>query len=109
DAKAWVVHLACTKPVEHGYAAELWTYRQLAEHVRAHCLAAGHPSLARSSKSAIHNILAEHPVRPHKIDYYLERRDPDFELKMAQVLVVYHEVQTINGVQSQDAHRAHTT
>jgi len=25
DAKAWVVHLACCKPKELGYAAELWT------------------------------------------------------------------------------------
>ena len=24
-AKAWVVHLACTKPKDLGYAAELWT------------------------------------------------------------------------------------
>src|SRR5215472_554137 len=25
DAKAWVVHVACSKPKEFGYAAELWT------------------------------------------------------------------------------------
>ena len=25
EAKAWVIHLACTKPTAHGYAAELWT------------------------------------------------------------------------------------
>lgn len=25
DAKAWVVHLACSQPKDFGYAAELWT------------------------------------------------------------------------------------
>ena len=32
DAKAWVISLACTKPKDHGYAAELWTLRALATH-----------------------------------------------------------------------------
>ena len=34
-------------------------------------------------------------IRPHKITYYLERRDPDFEAKMAQVLYVYKEVEML--------------
>jgi transposase len=34
--KAWVVHLACTKPKDLGYAAELWTRQALAAHVRQH-------------------------------------------------------------------------
>jgi len=42
--KAWVVHLACTKPKDLGYAAELWTRRALAAHVRQHAASAGHPS-----------------------------------------------------------------
>ena len=37
-------------------------------------------------------ILAAHPVRPHSLEYYLERRDPDFEAKMIEVLHVYREV-----------------
>jgi len=35
-------------------------------------------------------------VRPHKIRYYLERRDPDLEQKKAEILVVYKQVQIIN-------------
>ena len=31
-------------------------------------------------------------VKPHKVRYYLERRDADFEAKMAEVLCVYREV-----------------
>ncbi len=47
DDKAWVVHLACTKPKDLGYAAELWTRQALAGHVRRQAEAAGRPSLAR--------------------------------------------------------------
>jgi Homeodomain-like domain len=36
EARAWVVHLACSKPKDHGYAAELWTRSLLARHVRQH-------------------------------------------------------------------------
>ena len=38
-------------------------------------------------------ILAAHEVKPHRVRYYLERRDPEFEPKMAEVLCVYREVE----------------
>jgi len=93
EARAWVLNLACTKPKDHGLAAELWSRQSLANFVRKHAIQAGHPSLAGVSKSHIHNILEKGQVRPHKIKYYLERRDPDFETKMQEVLVVYKEVE----------------
>jgi hypothetical protein len=34
-------------------------------------------------------------VKPHKIRYYLERRDPEFEAKMAHVLCIYSEVEVL--------------
>ena len=37
-------------------------------------------------------ILSRDEVKPHKVRYYLERRDPAFETKMAEVLCVYREV-----------------
>jgi hypothetical protein len=40
DAKAWVVHLACSKPKELGYAAEVWSRQALAKHVREHAVEA---------------------------------------------------------------------
>jgi hypothetical protein len=33
--------------------------------------------------------LARHDVKPHKVRYYLERRDEAFETKMAEVLCVW--------------------
>jgi len=92
EAKTWVLALACTKPKEHGQAAELWTLSALARHVRHAAKAAGHPSAARVVKSTVHAILRDAPLRPHKIKYYLERRDPEFERKMREVLIVYREV-----------------
>jgi transposase len=94
--KAWVVHLACTKPKELGYAAELWTRQSLAIHVRRQAPAAGHPSLAQAAKATVQRILDEQHLQPHKVKYYLERRDPEFELKMKEVLLVYQEVAVQN-------------
>ena len=94
--KAWVVHLACTKPKELGYAAELWTRQSLASHVRQQARAAGHPSLAQAAKATVQRILDEQCLQPHKVKYYLERRDPEFELKMREVLLVYQEVAVQN-------------
>jgi transposase len=95
EARAWVVSLACQKPKDLGYAAELWTTQLLASHIRQHCTVQGHPSLLRLARGTVSKILRQSQVRPHKISYYLERRDPDFEAKMAQVLYVYREVQAL--------------
>jgi len=92
DAKAWVVHVACAKPKDLGYAAEVWTRSALARHVREHAREAGYGSLAHAAKATVHRILAEQPLHPEKVKYYLERRDPDFEAKMREVLLVYQEV-----------------
>jgi transposase len=92
EARAWVRHLACVKPKELGYAAELWTRQALATHVRKHCVAQGHPALARAAKATVQRILCEAEIRPDKIRYYLERRDPDFIPKMKEVLIVYREI-----------------
>jgi len=37
-------------------------------------------------------ILADHAVKPHKLRYYLEKRDPEFVPKMAEILCVYRQV-----------------
>lgn len=92
QARAWVVSLACQKPKDLGYAQELWTTRLLAEHIRKHCVAAGYRSLSKLGRGTVSKILSANQVRPHKIQYYLERRDPEFDAKMVQVLHVYNEV-----------------
>jgi transposase len=51
DAKAWVVHVACSKPKELGYAAEVWSRQALARHIREHAVEAGFPALSRAAKA----------------------------------------------------------
>jgi len=92
DAKAWVVNLACSKPKEFGHAAELWTRSALARYVREHAVQAGYPALAKAAKATVQRILDAQTLRPHKVKYYLERRDPNFLSKMKNVLLVYQEV-----------------
>jgi transposase len=102
EAKAWIVNLACTKPKDHGLAAELWTFKELAKYSRKHAPAAGHACLSKAVKATIWRILTSDAVRPHKIEYYLERRDPAFEQKMQEVLMVYHEVNVQNDLKSKE-------
>src|SRR5258708_9799988 len=105
DAIVWVQHCACQKPKDLGYSYELWTYRLLIAHIRQHCVAVGHPALLKLSRSKLHKILRQGELRPHKIRYYVEKRDPDFEIKMANVLHVYKEVEIVNGYHRGEAGR----
>jgi transposase len=97
DAKAWVVHVACSKPKDLGYAAEVWSRQALARHIREHAVEAGFPALSRAAKATVHRILAEQPLHPEKVKYYLERRDPEFDAKMRRVLIVYRDVALQNA------------
>jgi transposase len=92
EAKAWVVSIACTKPKDHGLAAELWSISELARFVGVNALSAGFPRLAKPGKSTVWRILDDNDIKPHKIRYYLEKRDPEFDRKMQEVLMVYRDV-----------------
>ncbi len=92
EARAWLVSLACDKAKEHGYPHELWTTRLLARHAREHGPAAGHPCLGNLVQGTVCKILGKEEIKPHKVRYYLENRDAEFEQKMAEVLCVYREV-----------------
>ncbi len=103
EARAWLVAVACAKPQEFGYPEELWTLRLLARHARERCVAAGHPSLARVGRGTVCKLLRAHRLRPHQGQYCLERRDPDFEPKMEQVLMLYQQVQVFREAGAETA------
>lgn len=105
-AKAWVIDLACRKPKDLGLAAELWTLSALAEHVAAHATQAGHARLARAGKTTVWRILEAQELKPHRVRYYLERRDAQFERKMAEVLMVYRDVNLYRADAVHDARPA---
>jgi len=103
QAKLWVVNLACTKPKDHGYAAEVWSYDSLAKHTRKHAPGDGHECLNQAAKATIFRILSSNKIQPQKIKYYLERRDEQFEEKMNEVLLVYKEV-NLQNEQNKELH-----
>ena len=95
EARAWLVSLACRKAKDLGYPHELWTTRLLASHAREHGPAEGHACLANLAQGTVCKILDQEEVKPHKVRYYLEQRDPDFAEKMAEVLCVYRQVKIL--------------
>jgi transposase len=95
EARAWLVSLACRKAKDLGYPHELWTTRLLASHAREHGPAEGQACLANLAQGTVCKILGQKEVKPHKVRYYLEQRDPDFAEKMAGVLCVYRQVKIL--------------
>ena len=92
EAKAWLYLWPATRPRStairmncgrHGF----WPA------MRASADPAGHQCLARLAQGTVCKLLGQEEIKPHKVRYYLERRDAEFEPKMAEVLCVYREVQ----------------
>ncbi len=92
DEKAWIINIACQKPVNLGYAAEVWTRALLTKHINKFAESAGHTRLSTISQSKVRTILEEADIKPNKITYYCENRDPDFDRKMHNVLLVYKQL-----------------
>ena len=61
-------------------------YKQKCRSVRLH-------KAFHNQPSGIKNILDNAEIKPHKIRYYCEKRDPDFDKKMHDVLVVYKQIE----------------
>ena len=96
EARTWVKELACTPPKDlpDGPTQALWSMDTLAEYVRKH--ASEKPfggELAKASKSTIWSILDSDEIKPHRIRYYLEKKDPDFSAKRHEVLLLYKRVE----------------
>ena len=92
DEKAWIINIACQKPSDFGYAAETWTYAKLTTHINRNAEKAGFIRLSTIHKSTVHTILDDAEIKPFRIRYYCENRDPDFDDKMHNVLLVYKQL-----------------
>lgn len=93
EEKAWIINIACQKPIDFGYAAETWTYAKLTSHINKTAEAAGYTRLSTIHKSTVNTILDKADIKPHKITYYCENRDPYFDSKMHNVLLVYKQLE----------------
>ena len=92
EEKAWIINIACQKPKDLGYSAETWTYARLTSHINKSAEAAGFIRLSTIHKSTVHKILDDAEIKPFRIRYYCEKRDPDFDSKMHNVLLVYKQL-----------------
>ena len=92
DAKVWIIDLACQRPADLGYSQELWTLKNLHKHIQTHAEEAGYPRLTTITKPMVQKILKASDIKPFKIKYYCEKRDPEFDAKKPDILVVYKQV-----------------
>lgn len=93
DAIAWIISIACQRPTDLGYAQELWTLKNLHQYIQNHAEGAGYSRLTTITKPMVQKILNQSEIKPFKIKYYCEKRDPDFESKMHEVLLVYKQIE----------------
>ena len=105
EAKTWLVALACRKAKELGYPHELWTTRRLAAHARQHGAErrasergkAGPGNGLQDPGRARGQAAQEPALAKAGVRYYLEKRDPEFEPTMAEILCVYRQVAMLRG------------
>lgn len=95
DEKKWIINVACQKPADFGYSAETWTYAKLTAHINKTAESAGYTRLSTLTKTSVKNILDAANIKPFRIQYYCENRDPEFDAKMHQVLLVYKQIEML--------------
>ena len=88
----WVISKACQKPKDCGYSAELWYPSSFTRFINSVAEQEGHPRMATVTETTLRKILAKAKLRPFKVSYYCEKRDPDFDSKMHDVLVIYKQL-----------------
>lgn len=92
EAKTWLISIACMKPKDLGYAAETWTISLLTKHINKAAKEAGFDRLSTITESGVYRILQKADIKPFRIQCYCEKRDPDFDDKMHNVLLVYKQL-----------------
>lgn len=93
EETAWITNFTCTKPNDLGRAQELWTYRTLQQYIQSCCKESGYPGLKNISHATIRAILESNKIKSNKINYYPEWKEPEFEYKMHDVLLVYKQLE----------------
>ncbi len=101
-ARTWVIGEACAKAKQRGYPHEVWTLRLLTAHARERGPASGHACLADLAPSTVHEVLNSQPIKPHKVRYSLQRRDPAFEERKAEVVEVYAAAEMLRQIAEAD-------
>lgn len=93
EEKTWIIKVACQKPTDFRYAAETWIYAKMTAHINKTTETAEYTRLSTIDKSSVHGILDATEIKPYRIKYYCENREPDFDSKMHNVLLVYKQLE----------------
>ena len=105
EAVTWILSLACQKPTDYGYAQETWSNRLLVKYIHENYQKEGHLCLSKLSRSTLWEILNKADIKPHKVQYYCVKKDPDFDAKKGEILKVYKDVENTNKKTSRKEHR----
>lgn len=89
----WIISKACQKPVDLGLVAEFWYPVSFTRYLNSVAVKEGHPRLEHVSEYAVRKILKDAKIQPFKVKYYCEKRDPNFDSKMHDVLVIYKQLE----------------
>ena len=93
DDITWVISKACQKPKDYGYSAEFWYSMSFRKFINSIAEAEGHPRMTTVAETTLRKILNNARIKPFQISYYCEKRDPEFDAKMHDVLVIYKQVE----------------
>ena len=93
DDITWVISKACQKPKDYGYSAEFWYPMSFRKFINSVAEAEGHPRMATVAETTLRKILSNARIKPFQISYYCEKRDPEFDAKMHDVLVIYKQIE----------------
>lgn len=93
DDITWVISKACQKPKECGFAAEFWYPMSFTRYINSVAEAEGHSRMATVAETTLRKILQNARIKPFQVSYYCERRDPEFDSKMHDVLVIYKQIE----------------
>lgn len=93
DDITWVISKACQKPKECGFAAEFWYPQSFKRYINSIAEAEGHPRMTTVAETTLRKILQNARIKPFQVSYYCERRDPEFDSKMHDVLVIYKQLE----------------
>ena len=93
DDITWVISKACQKPKDYGYSAEFWYPMSFRKFINSIAEVEGHPRMATVAETTLRKILNNARIKPFQVSYYCEKRDPKFDEKMHDVLVIYKQIE----------------
>ena len=93
DDITWVISKDCQKPKDYGYSAEFWYPMSFRKFINSIAETEGHPRMATVAETTLRKILSNARIKPFQVSYYCERRDPEFDAKMHDVLVIYKQIE----------------